>query len=417
MTTTLSQELAWRELIHQTTFTNLSDIDNGQLTFYFGVDPSAPSMTIGNLAAAMTVRRFLKHGHKAVLLIGGATGMIGDPDGKKDERNLKSIEEIAQNKEAIVAQYKTLYKDYDIQVVDNYEWFKNINYLDFLRDTGKHVPMRQMMNRDFVQKRLSNEGTGISYAEFSYVLIQAYDFLYLSRNNDVRLQLCGSDQWGNSIAGVDLIRRVDGNEAHVLSMPLVINKTTGVKFGKTEDGAIWLNPTLTSPYKFYQFWLNVEDNAVEDYLKIYTELDQPEIAKIMNEFDSNKSARLAQKTLAIEVTSLVHGSKTTESVKRVSSALFENSEYSSLTIDDFLVLKNELPTSSITGSTDLIETLVASSLASSKGEARRLISSKAIYINGEQIDETKTSIGTQDAVLGHIIIRRGKNAFAVVESL
>jgi tyrosyl-tRNA synthetase len=411
----LSQELQWRGFIHQTTLSDIQDLDNKPITFYFGVDPSAPSMTIGNLASALVVRHFLKHGHKAVLLIGGATGMIGDPDGKKDERNLKTIEEIERNKSAIVSQYRTLYEGFDITVVDNYDWFKEINYIDFLRDIGKHVPMRQMVGRDFVQSRLSADGAGISYAEFSYVLIQAYDFLHLNKQHDVSLQLCGSDQWGNSIAGVDLIRRTIGKEAHVLSMPLVVNKSTGIKFGKTEEGAVWLSAELTSPYKFYQFWLNMDDGGVEDYLKIYTELDQQNITETIKEFQDNKSERLAQRTLANEVTSLVHGKEITESVMRVSEVLFGNSDYSELNSDDFEILKKELPVVKTTNNVDLVDVLVKSSLCSSKGEARRLILSKSIYINGKQIDESLTTLHRNDSLSGNIIIRRGKNSLCVVE--
>src|SRR5690606_15216819 len=228
-------------------------------SFYWGVDPSAPSMTIGNLATAMMVRHFINYGHKAVLLLGGATGMIGDPDGKAQERDLMTAEEVEANKKGIETQYKQVFGGQEFEIVDNYDWFKDIGYLQFLRDVGKHVPMRQMLGRDFVNTRLSEDGAGISYAEFSYVLIQGYDFVHLNKEHGVTLQVCGSDQWGNSIAGVDLIRRLNGQEAHVWSAPLVVNNTTGVKFGKSEEGAVWLDEKLTSPYKFYQFWLNVDD--------------------------------------------------------------------------------------------------------------------------------------------------------------
>ncbi len=274
---TLSEELAWRGFVNQTTYKDLKALDDKPIAFYWGVDPSADSMTVGNLAAAMMVKCFIKHGHKATLLVGGATGLIGDPDGKADERTLKSQEEVATNSKAIVGQYRQLFGGQAFDLVDNYEWFKSKSYLDLLRDVGKHVPMRQMLGRDFVQKRLGEHGSGISYAEFSYVLIQAYDFLRLHEEKAITLQVCGSDQWGNSIAGVDLIRRKTGDEAHVFSAPLVLNQTTGKKFGKTEDGAIWLDPAKTSPYKFYQFWLNVDDEGAESYLKIFTELDKPAV--------------------------------------------------------------------------------------------------------------------------------------------
>lgn len=411
---TLSQELSWRGFTNQTTYKNIDALDGKPVTFYFGVDPSAPSMTIGNLAAAMMVRAFIKAGHKAVILIGGATGLIGDPDGKANERNLKTLEEIASYKKGIVAQYKTIFGDLPFEVVDNYDWFKDLGYLEFLRDIGKHVPMRQMLGRDFVQTRLAEDGAGISYAEFSYVLIQAYDFLHLSKTKGVSLQLCGSDQWGNSIAGVDLIRRLTGKEAHVWSLPLVINKVTGQKFGKSEDGAVWLDPQLTSPYSFYQFWLNLSDDGVEDYLKIYTELDKDAIADIMERFKAEPGIRLAQKTLAFEVTSLIHGKDTAESVTRVSKVLFGGSPYNKLEAKDFEVLKAELPTVDGSKNKDVIELLVAASLASSKGEARRFLQSGAVYLNGKQLTPEQTTISASDSIAGHAILRRGKNSQAVV---
>lgn len=411
----LSQELTWRGFVNQTTFKSATDLDGQPITFYWGVDPSASSMTIGNLAAAMMVRQFIRHGHKAVLLVGGATGMVGDPDGKAEERTLKSLEEIAANKAAIIAQYKTIFGDLPFEVVDNYDWFKSMNYLDFLRDVGKHVPMRQMLGRDFVQTRLSESGAGISYAEFSYVLIQAYDFLHLSKEHGVSLQVCGSDQWGNCIAGVDLIRRLSGKEAHIWSTPLVINKATGQKFGKSEGGAIWLDPRQTSVYQFYQFWLNADDDGVGEYLNIYTELDQEQISKIMTEFEESKGQRLAQKALAYEVTKLVHGAQAADSIQRVTEALFGGSDYNQLRPEDFDHLTKELPTVSANKNTPLIDVLVQATLASSKSEARRFLESNAIYINGQQIPLSKTTLGTEDMVNGYVILRRGKNATALVK--
>lgn len=413
--TALSDELAWRGFVNQTTFKDVKQLDGEPITFYFGVDPSAASMTIGNLAAAMMVRTFMRHGHKAVILIGGATGLIGDPDGKADERNLKTLEEIAGYKKGIVSQYRTIFDGYDFDVVDNYDWFKGLGYLEFLRDIGKHVPMRQMLGRDFIQTRLGEDGSGISYAEFSYVLIQAYDFVHLFKEKGVTLQLCGSDQWGNSIAGVDLIRRLTGKEAHVWSTPLVINKATGKKFGKSEGGAVWLDAQLTSPYQFYQFWLNAEDDAVEDYLKIFTQLDKDQVADIMERFNADRSLRLAQKTLAYEVTALIHGSSTADSVKRVSKVLFGGDDYAQLTADDLTVVKAELGSITADTTSNLVDLLVDAKLASSKGEARRFLSSKAIYINGKQISDDTDTLVAEDAIHGHIILRRGKNNQIVVE--
>ena len=410
----LSEELIWRGFVNQTTLKSPQELDNGQVTFYWGVDPSAPSMTIGNLAAAMMVRHFVRHGHKAILLIGGATGLIGDPDGKAQERDLKSEDEIAKNKHAIVEQYKTIFGDLPFEVVDNYDWFKNIGYMQFLREVGKHVPMRQMLGREFVQSRLSEGGAGISYAEFSYSLIQGYDFLHLFKEKNATLQLCGADQWGNCIAGVDLIRRLTGKEAHIWSTPLIVNKTTGVKFGKTEAGAVWLDANETTPYQFYQFWLNVDDAGVGDYLKVYTMLSHEEISHVMQLFEKNRGDRAAQKTLAYEVTKLIHSEETANSVQRLSETLFGGAEYDSLTNNDFKLLAQELPTTNEKAGASLIEILVKTHLANSKSEARRFLEGNAIYINGQQIPLNKESLDMNDAVHGNVVLRRGKNALALV---
>ena len=236
---TLSQELTWRGFTNQTTYKDISVLDGDPITFYLGMDPSADSLTIGNLAVAMMIRHFIDHGHRAIMLVGGATGLIGDPDGKDDERLLKSHEEVTAYKTKIAAQYDRIFAGQSFEHVDNYDWFKDIGYLEFLRDVGKHVPMSQMLGRQFVQDRLGEMGSGLSYAEFSYALIQGYDFLHLYRTKGATLQLCGSDQWGNSIAGVELIRRIEGVEANIWSVPLVVNKATGKKFGKSEGGTVW----------------------------------------------------------------------------------------------------------------------------------------------------------------------------------
>jgi tyrosyl-tRNA synthetase len=411
---TLSQELIRRGFVNQTTFKKMQDLDDTTRTFYLGVDPSAESMTIGNLASIMMVRAFIRHGHKALLLIGGATGMIGDPDGKNEERDLKSITEIEKNKKAITGQYKTILGELPFEVVDNYAWFKDINYLDFLRDIGKRVPMRQMLGRDFVSKRLSADGTGISYAEFSYVLIQAYDFLHLHKEKGVTLQICGSDQWGNSIAGVDLIRRATGNEAHIWSTPLVVNKSTGVKFGKSEAGAVWLNPDMTSPYQFYQFWLNLDDAGVDDYLNIYTELSEEDINAVMFEFEKDKSGRAAQKLLAYEATKIIHGKNTADSVKKISEALFGVAPFEALSKNDFIELIRELGETTVVKDASLIDALVAAKLASSKGEARRFVEAKAVYINGTQVDSSFTKLTNDVFIHGHLVLRRGKNSQTVI---
>lgn len=402
---TLSEELAWRGFINQTTYDDIKALDGDPISFYWGVDPSASSMTIGNLAAAMLVRHFIEHGHKAYLLIGGATGLIGDPDGKKDERNLKSAEEIGANKLAIADQYKQVFAGQPFEIVDNFDWFKDMNYLDFLRDIGKNVPLSQMLGRDFVQARLGEGGAGISYAEFSYTLIQGYDFLHLFRERGVTLQVCGADQWGNSLSGVDLIRRVAGGEAHVLSSPLVVNKTTGVKFGKSEEGAVWLDSAQTSIYKFYQFWLNVDDEGAVDYAKIYTLLTREQIEELAAMQQANPSARDVQKALAYEVTKLVHGEEAAESARRVTSVLFGGSIFADLSEQDVELLAGEIPTATIGGS--VVDLLTDSGLTASKGEARRLILGGAVSVNGEKILDD-TTVGQPS------LIRKGKNTFLLV---
>lgn len=402
---TLSEELTWRGFVNQMTYADIKELDKGPISFYWGVDPSADSMTIGNLAAAMMVRHFINAGHKAFLLVGGATGMIGDPDGKKDERNLLTLEDIARNKAAIAEQYKTVFAGQPFDIVDNYDWFKDINYLEFLRNVGKHVPLSNMLGREFVQSRLGEDGSGISYAEFSYSLIQGYDFLTLYRDHGVTLQLCGADQWGNSIAGVDMIRRIEAGEANVYSTPLIINKATGKKFGKSEDGAVWLDPTKTSVYKFYQFWLNADDEGVVDYAKVYTLLDKEAIDRMAEQVATNPGAREAQKTLAREVTKIVHGEERTYSVEKVTSVLFGGTSVHELTQDELDMLAAEIPT--VANGTSIIESLVGSHNASSNGEARRLIEGGAVSVNGEKVSE-------DIAVTAPALIKKGKNNFILV---
>ena len=401
----LSEELRWRNQVQDTTYADLSILDREKVKFYIGVDPSADSMTIGNLAAMLLARRMIEAGHQAYLLVGGATGMIGDPDGKKDERARKDLATVEANKRGIVKQFRQLFAGQNFMIVDNYDWFKDMNYVQFLHQVGKFVPMSQMLSREFVKSRLGDDGSGISYAEFSYMLIQGYDFVHLFKNHGVTLQLCGADQWGNSVAGVDLIRRIAGGEAHVMSMPLVVNKTTGRKFGKSEDGAVWLDPTKTSVYKFYQFWLNLDDEGVIDYLKIYTMLSKDEIEDIEALHKTNPGARVAQKTLAKEATILVHGQERYQSVQRVTNVLFGGRDFNTLGLDDIEVLAGEIPTVGLNKT--MIEILTESGVAGSNGEARRLMASGAISIDGEKI--------TDDCLISEAcLVKKGKNSFILV---
>lgn len=401
----LSEELRWRNQVQDTTYADLSILDREKVKFYIGVDPSADSMTIGNLAAMLLARRMIEAGHQAYLLVGGATGMIGDPDGKKDERARKDLATVEANKCGIVKQFRQLFAGQNFMIVDNYDWFKDMNYVQFLHQVGKFVPMSQMLSREFVKSRLGDDGSGISYAEFSYALIQGYDFVHLFKNHGVTLQLCGADQWGNSVAGVDLIRRIAGGEAHVMSMPLVVNKTTGRKFGKSEDGAVWLDPAKTSVYKFYQFWLNLDDEGVIDYLKIYTMLSKDEIEDIEALHKTNPGARVAQKTLAKEATILVHGQERYQSVQRVTNVLFGGRDFNTLGLDDIEVLAGEIPTVGLNKT--MIEILTESGVAVSNGEARRLMASGAISIDGEKI--------TDDCLISEAcLVKKGKNSFILV---
>lgn len=402
-TTTLSDELTWRGFVNQTTLPNITDIDEPR-TFYFGVDPSASSMQIGNLAAAMLVRHFIDHGHKAILLVGGATGMIGDPDGKKQERDLREASTVQHNVESLTEQFRTVFDGKEFEIVNNADWFAGVNYIDFLHRIGKHVSMTQLLDREFIQTRIGEGGSGISYGEFSYALIQGYDFLHLYREKDATLQLAGADQWGNSITGVSLIRKLEAAEAHVLTAPLVVNKQTGVKFGKSEGGAVWLDPHMTSPYKFYQFWLNVDDETAEDLVKIYTLLDRETVESLIANHRQNPGERALQKTLAREVTELVHGRERRESVERVTGVLFSGEDFARLSPADLDELAVEIPTVPPQSAT---AALVAAGICASNGEAKRLITGNAISINGQKITED-IEITTPS------LIKKGKNAFMLV---
>jgi tyrosine--tRNA ligase len=400
----LSEELQWRGFVNQMTFDDISKVDTPR-KFYFGVDPSADSMQIGNLAAAMMVRLFMEYGHEAYLLVGGATGMIGDPDGRKDEREIRNADTVAHNVECISAQYRRVFEGRDFHLVNNADWFRNINYIDFLYKVGKHMSMTQLLDRKFVQARIGEGGSGISYAEFSYSLMQGYDFLHLFREYGVTLQVCGADQWGNSTTGVSLIRKLEDSEAHVYSVPLVINKATGRKFGKSEGGAIWLDENKTSVYKFYQFWLNVDDDGVIDYMKMYTTLDRESIEAIAENHAVNPGARSAQKVLAREVTDIVHGVNRRESVERVTEVLFGGGDFRQLSDDDLDALAKEIPRVDV--GVGVIEALVVSGAVSSNGEAKRLLKSGAISLNGEKIAEDQ-------AVNTTSLLKKGKNTFVLI---
>ncbi len=351
----------------------------------------------------MMARVFISHGHKPVLLVGGATGMIGDPK-DNEERQIKSKQDIEKNKAAISNQYSQIFEGIPLDLVDNFDWFKDIGYLDFLRDIGKQFSMTQLLDRDFVQARIGEGTTGISYAEFSYSLIQGYDFLHLFREKGVTLQIGGSDQWGNMISGVPLIRKLEGGEAHVCTLPLVLNKSTGRKFGKSEEGTVWLDSEQTSPYKFYQFWLNSDDEGVAEYIKIYTLITPGEFEKLISEFKKAPQERAAQKYLAYEVTKLVHGETVASSAKKVTDTLFGSSGISDLSNDDLDMLATEIPSCT---ADSVLESLTQSGVVASNSEARRMIEGGAISVNGKKISADQT-------VEKPSIIKKGKNTFILV---
>jgi len=405
---TLSEELQWRGFINQTTLADLSVLDKAKVTFYNGYDASADSLTIGNLAAVMLDKTFMRHGHKAVLLAGGATSLIGDPGGKDSERPLQTEAEVEKNVAAVKKQLGQLCGE-KVDLVNNLSWFKDMNILDFLRDVGKHFSMTPLVQRDYIATRIGEAGSGISYTEFSYTLLQGYDFLHLHKKHGVDLQLAGSDQWGNALSGVELVRKVTGDEVNALTMPLIIDKSTGKKFGKSEAGAVWLDAGKTSVYQFYQFWLNIEDDKVGDYLKIFTEQDKDQIGNVMTGFEKNKSLRVAQKTLAYEVTKLVHGTKRADMVKRATAVLFGESNFLDLSPSEIEVLKQEL--TAIKTEDNLAHTVVKAGLASSNTEAMNFIGSGAVYINGQRATPD-SNVRFQP---GNNLLKRGKNSFAIVE--
>jgi tyrosyl-tRNA synthetase len=401
----LSEDLTWRGLIKDKTFADAAWLDKPQ-TFYHGVDASSDSLTIGNLAALLLARRLVNSGWKAVLLVGGATSLIGDPGGKIAERELKPREEVSRNVEAIKKQVSQLFAGQPFTSADNYDWFSDIKYLDFLRDVGKHYSMTELMQREFVTQRMGEGGSGISYAEFSYSLIQGYDFWQLYKRHGAVLQIGGSDQWGNMLSGASLVRKKEGSEVHALSMPLVVNKATGAKFGKSEEGAIWLDSSKTSPTQFYQFWINVEDADVEDYLKVFTFLAKEKIEEVMTEHKADASARKAQKVLAEEVTKLVHGEQQSGSATGVSKYLTSQAPLADANESEIAELRKEIPSVEAVVGASLIEVLVSSGLASSNSDARRLLGAGAIYINGAPA--IKENLEQSDFQNGRLLLRRGK---------
>lgn len=401
----LSEELLWRGFYAETSIKDPAELDNrASKKFYFGADPSADSLTIGNLAALMMCACFVRHGYQPYLLAGGATGQIGDPK-DNGERELKPLEEVERNKKAIAKQMSAVVKSDNLVMVDNYDWFKNINYLDFLREVGKAFSMTQLLDRQFVQARIGEGGAGISYAEFSYTLIQGYDFLHLYRTYGIDLQLCGVDQFGNCSSGIHLIRRLEGATADAWSTPLVIDPVTGRKFGKSEGNAIWLDAKKTSIFDFYQFWINQPDEAVEYLLKIYTLLEPTELEAVMREHTEHPEKRVAQKTLAKGVTEVVHGKEKTEAIITLSDRLFAGG-LEELSADEISEFSEYLATAE--KGIMLFDALITTGLVNSKSEARKLANAGAITVNGVKVKEDCEIKQTA-------LLKRGKNKFAVIK--
>jgi len=413
----LLAELEWRGFVHHTTKDLAAHLATDRRTLYCGFDPTAPSFQVGNLMPLMLLRHFQLAGHRPIVLMGGGTGLIGDPSGKQSERPLLSEEQIRENvrrqRDQLVRLFDFDAKETRALVLNNADWLVGQRLLAFLRDVGKHFSVNVMMQKESVKARLD---AGISYTEFSYMLLQAYDFLHLYRKEQCTIQVGGSDQWGNITAGIDLIRRVEGGEAHGLVGPL-FTTASGAKFGKTEGGAVWLDPALTSPYQFYQFWINTDDRDAERYLKLFTLLSQGEIQALLRSHDKDPSRREAQKKLAIEVTQLVHGTQACSSAVAASAILFDEFSPQEAEPSAFDVLAQEIPTvaASSADSLTLVDAVVQAGLAKSKSEARRSIEQGGIYVNQQRVKDVVRTIGPADWLAGgNLLLRKGKKDYGLL---
>ena len=432
----LLEELQWRGLYADCTDRAALEqrLAQGPLALYCGFDPTGDSLHVGHLMGQLTLRRFQLAGHHPIALAGGATGMVGDPSGKSAERNLLTREQLAHNIESIKGQLRRLL-DFEAatnpaRLVDNADWTAPISFLDFLRDVGKHFSVNVMLAKDSVQSRLSGD-TGISYTEFSYQLLQAHDFLVLRRDFACELQIGGSDQWGNITAGTDLIRKKVGGVAFGLTFPL-ITKSDGTKFGKTESGAVWLDPQRTSPYKFYQFFVNTEDVMLESYLKKFTFLGRPEIEALLSQHTANPGARVAHRALAREVTTIVHGAKALVGAEKASEILFGGS-LDGVTEEVFQNIVGEVPTKKIERSQlgawskqgDVVrveniggfiaDLIVHAELAPSKGQARKDLEAGGFYLNNNRVGQSRI-VTSDDLLFGkYLLLRKGKRTYAVLK--
>lgn len=408
----LSEELAARGFVHQFTAERLSEIlDDTTRTVYHGIDPSADSAHAGNFVNWMLLRHLAAHGHTVIFLVGGGTGMIGDP--KPDtERTLSSAEEVAERVVKLKAQAERLLGGQSIRFVNNYDWLGALSLIPFLRDIGKHFTVNELIKKEAIASRLSSEN-GLSYTEFAYPLLQAYDYLMLHRSYGCDLQVGGADQWGNMVAGTDLIRRLERKVTHALTVPLIVDKTTGKKFGKSEGNAIWLDASKTSPYAFYQFWYNAADENVIDYLKLFTLLPLAEIADIERALLQNPGVRAAQLRLAYEVTAFVHDEVVAAQCERVSKTLFGDVAISSLSPEEKELLLRTAPIARVSANVSLVDALLVAGLATSKREARTFVESGAIALNNQKVDQVDMVLTV--AAHGDLVhVRRGKKQVALI---
>lgn len=410
---TLSKELEERGFINQFSGESIADIlDGAPRTVYHGIDPTADSAHAGNFVNWMLIRHLATAGHKVIFLVGGGTAMIGDP--KNDvERPTSDPEQVENNLSKIKAQAEAIFAGLPVEFVNNADWLTKLNLVEFLRDIGKNFTINELIKKEAIAARLAGEN-GISYTEFAYPLLQAYDYLVLHREYGCDLQVGGSDQWGNILSGVDLIRKKESKTVHAITVPLIVDKTTGKKFGKSEGNAVWLNPEKTSPYEFYQFWLNVADENVIDYLKLFTFLPLEEIESIRLDFELNPGARGAQKMLAHAATTIVHGVDSAKLIEEVSAILFGEGDVLNITDSALEVLLKNAPVERVKVGSLLVDVLVASGLATSKREARTFIESGAINLADQKVESIEAVVSEENFVKGVTILRRGKKQLRVL---
>jgi tyrosyl-tRNA synthetase len=417
----LIEDLRWRGLLAQTTDeAALLEALKKPTTLYVGFDPTAPSLHAGNLVVLLVLRRFQLAGHNPIALVGGATGLVGDPSGKSEERTLNSTE-IVEGWVSRIRKQVSAFLDFDAPknpatVVNNLDWTSPLSAIEFLRDIGKHFSVNQMLSKDSVSVRL--EGGGISYTEFSYQVLQSYDFLELYRRNNCTLQVGGSDQWGNIVAGLDLIRRVEQGSGHALTVPLLM-KADGTKFGKTAGGSVWLDPEMTSPYAFFQFWLNSDDKDVVNFLKVFSFKSHEEITELEKSHNENPGLREAHRALARELTSLVHSEETTQRVEAAARALFGQGELSELDESTLASALAELPRTSVSSTGEIptwVDLLAATGVVDSKSAARRIVKEGGAYLNNVKISGEDFRPSKSDFLCGkYAVLRKGKRDLAAVE--